>query len=271
MDSGAITITFGEQVENGTEMQQIGKKAKYGYTPKELDDIAANINKEGYYAANYYLNELLPNEKTEPASILVIRNGINLFTNSDKLYKEQLSLKWDTKKLMRGTLKNCIARYNLCYADFHQDPDYVSGKGTVYDFKELPYINQLRSGLCKYLGDKAKNLYAEGNYYYDITNSNKKSKCGIGWHGDAERNIIVGARLGPGFCVEYNWYYNSLPVGKRFHCELSHGDLYVMSQKTTGNDWKRRTVFTLRHAAGDDKYLNANGKAEEYVYLELPL
>jgi hypothetical protein len=36
--------------------------------------------------------------------------------------------------------------------------------------------------------------------------------------------------------------------------DLEHGDMYVMSEKTTGFDWKSKTKYTLRHAAGCDKY-----------------
>jgi hypothetical protein len=35
---------------------------------------------------------------------------------------------------------------------------------------------------------------------------------------------------------------------------LNHGDLYVMSEKAVGQDWKRKVIPTLRHAAGAKKY-----------------
>jgi hypothetical protein len=37
---------------------------------------------------------------------------------------------------------------------------------------------------------------------------------------------------------------------------LNGGDLYVMSEKTTGRDWKTKSIYTLRHAAGCEKYTN---------------
>jgi len=40
--------------------------------------------------------------------------------------------------------------------------------------------------------------------------------------------------------------------------DLNHGDLYIMSEKTTGFDWKKRTLITLRHAAGCEKYIKVN-------------
>jgi hypothetical protein len=35
---------------------------------------------------------------------------------------------------------------------------------------------------------------------------------------------------------------------------LQAGDLYIMSDKATGNDWKKSSILTLRHAAGAAKY-----------------
>ena len=40
---------------------------------------------------------------------------------------------------------------------------------------------------------------------------------------------------------------------------LNHGDFYVMSEKTVGFDWKRKSILTLRHAAGAKKYLTIKG------------
>lgn len=33
-----------------------------------------------------------------------------------------------------------------------------------------------------------------------------------------------------------------------------------MSEKTTGNDWKKKSLYTLRHSAGAEKYTNLNKK-----------
>lgn len=36
---------------------------------------------------------------------------------------------------------------------------------------------------------------------------------------------------------------------------VNDGDIYVMSDKAVGYDWKKKTINTLRHAAGAEKYL----------------
>jgi len=38
--------------------------------------------------------------------------------------------------------------------------------------------------------------------------------------------------------------------------KLEHGDIYFMSEKATGFDWKNRKIVTLRHAAGASKYIS---------------
>jgi len=35
---------------------------------------------------------------------------------------------------------------------------------------------------------------------------------------------------------------------------LEDGDMYIMSEKASGFDWKKRSIYTLRHAAGE-KYV----------------
>ena len=47
----------------------------------------------------------------------------------------------------------------------------------------------------------------------------------------------------------------SLTFGERMIFQINGGDMYIMSEKAVGNDWKRRSIPTLRHAAGGMKYL----------------
>ena len=37
---------------------------------------------------------------------------------------------------------------------------------------------------------------------------------------------------------------------------LNDGDVYIMSEKAVGADWKLRSKYTIRHAAGAKKYLS---------------
>jgi len=150
---------------------------------------------------------------------------------------------------MRGKVKNKRARWNSCFADNDQEPDYENGKGTIISFSNVPVLNEIREKIPFYLGDKTKNLMGEMNLYYDL------NKCGIGFHGDNERKIVVCARLGANIPLHYQWFYKGKPIGDRIIAPLNAGDIYIMSDKAVGNDWKERNIPTLRHAAGCEKYL----------------
>jgi hypothetical protein len=155
---------------------------------------------------------------------------------------------------MYGRVVNKTARHNLCFDDFDRECDYDNGKGTIVSFDKVEKTNIIRNNLKYFVGEKGDNLKAEGNYYYDI------SKTFIGYHGDTERRIVIAMRLGMEFNLKYNWFYNNKAIGNNMSFMLNSGDLYIMSEKATGQDWKKSSIYTLRHAAGDDKYINKISK-----------
>jgi hypothetical protein len=195
--------------------------------------------------------------KFEDAYIYICRDGVNKLVDLEKLKEEQFNLEPDRKAFMKGRVVNKHARGNLCFADEGHDADYENKKGTVVEFKDVPYTSLLREKFHDLLGDKLteilgenKKLYCEGNYYFDI------KKCGIGFHGDSERRIVIGIRLGDTIPLHYQWFYRSKPIGKRIKFDLNDGDIYFMCKKAVGTDWKRKVFPTLRHAAGSKKYLS---------------
>ena len=48
----------------------------------------------------------------------------------------------------------------------------------------------------------------------------------------------------------YHWYYKYRPIGTLYEKMLHSSDIYIMNEKATGNDWKKSSIKTLRHAAG---------------------
>lgn len=255
-DKACITITFGDVAENNIGMEKIGKIAKKGFSIDELKETRSRFKKEGYQCELINLNKALPkNVQGEKAAILIVREGASYFCDIDSFLEEQISLEWDTKALFRGVVKNKRARYNLCFSETSQEPCYEKGKGRIVAFGNLPNLNKVRKGLGKIVGENAKGLNAEGNLYYDPT------KTGIGFHGDAERKKVVAIRLGASIPLHYQWFHNCSPIGDRIELELHHGDLYIMSEKATGFDWKRRSQLTLRHAAGAEKYLKTKNSS----------
>ena len=94
----------------------------------------------------------------------------------------------------------------------------------------------------------------EGNRYYDL------KKTGIGFHGDTERVVVACLRIGEMMPMKYGWFHKSKVVGKTLTVDVPGGSLYFMSEKAVGADWKSRSKYTLRHAAGAPKYLKMKGE-----------
>ncbi len=257
MTQQTITITFGDVAENHVGMQQIGQLAPEGFTVAELTSIRDAALKDGYNCELIDLNSYLPSEvrNTTAAAILIIRNGVNYVLGKNTAYTvqdlwtEKLNLTPDTKAFMYGRVVNKHARYNLCFSDIGQEPQYENGKGRVVAYNTIPVLNSIRQALAGVCGVKGSGLVAEGNYYYDVT------KCGISFHGDSERRRVIALRLGASLPLHYQWFIRNKPIGDRVPLILDNGDLYVMSEKATGNDWKKSSILTLRHAAGCQKFL----------------
>ncbi len=243
MENQTFTLTFGDMAENHKGMQIIGKSLNSGYSLSDILDIYL-------YFVNINAKTKLINLGNN-AYVLVVKQGlINLLGKNDlnMLVNEQLNIEKDTKAYMYGRVVNKHARHNLCFGNENQNPDYENGKGRVYAFNKLPYLNKLRTKLST-IHNKNKDIVAEGNYYYDI------SKCGIGYHGDTERKIVIGVRLGEPLPLYYQWFKNNKKVGTKYKIKLNGNDLYFMSEKATGNDWKKSSIYTLRHATGAKKFI----------------
>jgi hypothetical protein len=66
---------------------------------------------------------------------------------------------------------------------------------------------------------------------------------------------VIGVRIGhASMPIHYQWYHKGDPVGDQLIIPLESGDIYIMSEKATGNDWKKKTIPTLRHAVGCAKF-----------------
>lgn len=264
-----MTITFCEAAENHVGMEQLGKIAPEGFTCAELLSIGNNFQAAGLEVEYYDLRQLLTSVKgpdgvvsdrsgeAEEAGILILRNiagrfvdpvqtGDALFDSlpqADMLMLDLLKLDWDKKAFMKGRVVNKKARHNLVFADFERGPDYEKKQGRIIDFKNVPRLNSVRAKLGLCFGDKAKNLLAEGNHYYDA------DSCYIGWHSDLERNIVIGVRLGASMNLGFRWYLDSTTVGQEGQFVLNHGDLYLLSHKAVASDGRKKKIFVLRHAA----------------------
>ena len=254
-NSKTFSLTFGDVAENHRGMQKIGTLSNVGFNLSDINKIKEWFEAKGCKCNIINLHLLLDEnlQKENQAYLLTVKNAVNALLDDengkDSLFKEQDELEKDTKAFMYGRVVNKHARHNLCFGEAHQAPNYEEGMGTVYAFDEVPLLKKIRCGLGEIIGEKGINLQAEGNYYYDI------KKCGIGFHGDTERKKVIAFRLGAKIPLCYAWYHNNDVISDVITINnLKHGDMYVMSEKTTGFDWKSKTKYTLRHAAGCEKY-----------------
>ena len=248
-----ITLTFGDCAENHVGMEKLGQLSAKGegYSVAELNTLQTKLKNEHHLNCELYRLDQNEYEEFPEAAVLVIRNGVDalIATQAINLFNEQAALDVDKKAKMYGRVVQKHARWNLCFDDIGHDPDYENGKGRVVAYKDVPFTQRLKANLPAFFGEKARELKCEANYYYDV------KKCGIGFHGDSERRKVIGIRLGASLDMVWQWYKDNEVVDEPIVVPLNGGDVYIMSEKAVGTDWKQRSIYTLRHATGCEKFV----------------
>ena len=278
-----ISLTMAPGGENHRGNQLIGRMPVKGegFKHSDISLMAEQMQQNGYEIELLNLNEMSGNATIkelcaeDQGRLLIVRNWMNKATTT-KIYDECTADQWDSKyldpnkyrseivngeeKRIRGRVMNKIARTNLCYvAGIEQEPEYLEGKGRIVDLntkstlsREVDLLrNELNDALKQGNSDsKVEINVVEGNRYYDL------KKTGIGFHGDTERVVVICLTIGGGdnYPMRFNWFKGNMPVGNSIDIRLNDGDLYIMSEKAVGADWKLSGKYTLRHSAGCDKY-----------------
>ncbi len=265
-----------------------------GFTAKDIeglgpyfkDKVEVWINENGLMPVTVLDLNKLSEHKTiidlkddDQARVLILRDYISNWhggQDSDiEIYKELASKRWDAEYLdpnkyrteikdgkevkVRGKRMNKRARTNLCFVpDREQEPAVFEGKGTIYDLKKMNFLNaaveRLRNDIANGLieiGSKTKVVInvVEGNRYYNLKTT------GIGFHGDTERVVVICLSIGgSNYPMRWQWFHDGMPAGNEIDITLNSGDVYIMSEKAVGADWKKKSLWTLRHAAGANKY-----------------
>lgn len=256
MDPTTITLTFCERGENHKGNQMVGQEIEHGFSCEQVRRLAERFEGSELIELNTLLEDP---ESGEDACVLVIRCGVDRFINAQSsdsmiLLRALLDLDWDRKvySVRHGKVVNKHARANLIFAQHSQQPCYEEGKGTIVAFTEIPLLDRLKDCIHEQFingcFDESIALVAEGNLYQNNT------RQGIGWHGDSERKLVIGVRLGGSMRLKFAWFHRSLPVSPSYEVILNHGDIYVMSSKAVGSDWHCRSLYTVRHCAGSGAY-----------------
>lgn len=250
-----ITLTFGDMAENHVGMEQLGTlgDAGTGFNKQDLQEFRRIFKSMNCNAKLISLNK--SNIEADDAHILIVEQGIHKllreFSEFDynDLLAEQESLPYDRHAFMYGRVVNKKARWNICFDSDGHPPDYENKLGTVISWSDAPITKTVYDILVSQLGSKVSNLKCEGNYYYNT------EICGIGYHGDSERRKVMGMRLGEPLPLSFAWYQRSERLSEPQQFLLKPGTIYFMSEKATGTDWKKRSIPTLRHAAGCEKFI----------------
>ena len=266
-----MTITFCDVGENGVGMEKLGTPTSHLVTVADLRAMKWQFE-NGHVAGKpapgvaelYDLKAALEGDSggsadaeelpvVREASVLVLRGFTDHVLGAGTLARVESELESmqreklvDSEALMRGSVKNKHARHNNVIADFSQAPDIAKGKGTVVPFSKYEALRKVRNMAAVWM-QQDHPLVAEQNRYFDT------STCGIGWHGDAERAVVWGLRVGEAakrIPLMFRAWHRGSPVGPKTTIWLQPGDVYVMSSVAVGTDWKCSSRVTWRHAAG---------------------
>tara|TARA_Y100000389_G_scaffold86932_1_gene83567 strand:+ start:749 stop:1552 length:804 start_codon:yes stop_codon:yes gene_type:complete len=254
---GTVTITCGDAGENHAGMEMLGKLGEEGsgFSPDLLKKMAFALGEMGLEVEYRDFSLVDYPAETANAGLLIIRGYLDP-SRADLLLEELKALNWDRRYFdrRRGRVLNKLARANLVIVDgFSQEAQYELGQGTIVNGLGLEAFSQFKREMVETLNgasgtDKADGLVAEGNLYDDPTRN------GIGYHGDMERRKVIALRLGEEMPMSWQWYHRSEQVGEPFSFVFRSGDLYLMSERAVGNDWRKSSLYTMRHAAGAEKY-----------------
>ena len=296
MENERMSLTMAPGGENNRGMEIIGRMPfkGEGFTASDIEGLGPYFKglcplvKDANPVAVLDLNALSLNDAidglendADQARVLILRDymanwhGAHGWTQ--EVYKELASKRWDAEYLdpnkyrteivdgqevkVRGRRMNKRARTNLCFVDDReQAPAVYEGKGTIYDLKKMSMLRNGVEALKKQIAEgiiaidsktKVEINVVEGNRYYDLKNT------GIGYHGDTERVVVICFSIGgSNYPMRWQWFKDGMPAGKPIQVALNDGDVYIMSEKAVGADWKLRKPYTLRHAAGAKKYIS---------------
>ena len=198
-----------------------------------------------------------------PAVVVVVRN---LFDN--KCFEEITSIHpdfVDNQRRAYGKVGPKNARWNANLGKAPVRSGHIanpnpklrfSAQAPIKEYPRMAASAKMLAEAGRATGIDLDDLKAEINFYFNQPGKNATQRRDangyIGFHGDAERNGVIGCNLSNGTTRDIVWreYYRNRPTGRQWRVTLQSGDCYIMCSKACGMDWKRSSIHTHRHAAG---------------------
>lgn len=272
-DGSVFTVSLSDRGLNDLKGEVYGAYTPGGISEDALMAQVAKMQEDSTYGEEvqiYHLNNacchgMRPEEeallsdgtgKLPRAKVVVIRNFVQHVFGADaaKQTRDVLcGMHYDSKTQSNygNKLVNQLARHTtMLFPDQDvvvTDQERLKGKASVNNLNLLPAVKDTIELMQQQFGINLP--VAEINHYYN------PSKCGLGWHGDAERNINMILRFGERSIempLKLQWFYNRSPYGAIMEVPLHEGDLLIFSHRALGTDcWKPPLARpTLRHAVG---------------------
>lgn len=171
--------------------------------------------------------------RTEIATVLVLPNYAN-----NNLYQTLLAIDWDKKILLRNKVVNRVGKYAISIDDTGKEPNYEENKYRVIAYDDVEEVRDLKDNLSKIF--KQDRLSCKGEYNYN------HEKLKLKYQG-AKVNNMMCIHLGDPIQMSFKWYFANKPASDSMEFTLNHGDLYIMSEKATGHDYKLKKNPILKH------------------------
>jgi alkylated DNA repair dioxygenase AlkB len=281
----SAACTFSGCIESDQSAKTYGEKRE-AYTHDDFTNIAKQLDE---------MNAVLPDDKAIGYSIHNLSDGVKdapdayLMTIDNLLTDQTVKGMWESICKIKyedtdhhmwsyGKCKVKDARLNTNIGDVAQkgdltNPDPEKRLSSIIHYDDMPAFKHTRELFNAFDIEKMQNLFCELNFYFP--------GGGIGEHGDRERNQVMCVNLSPGIKrkIQFRWWHKNRPASELMTFNLPHGGIYMMCGKTTGSDWKKSSIMTLRHRAGAgdgvflgkaDKVMASRAKKRGWVEAEKP-
>lgn len=265
-----FTVTFCTRRRDVHSMAKLGDEANNGVSTAFIDQLISRLGDHPHVVVDLTraldsINIPASAPNIPGAKVLIVKNGAGFFAScfdtdppraKSEVLRELRSMPYDRQAMLYKRLCASHARYTNKLDDYSQEPDLINGQGTVASFANYGCINTIRHSISQFLGRDTP-LVGEVNNYFDAR------RCGIGWHGDAERQLWAAMRAGPGSSempLKFQWFHKSSPIGEIVSVDLDDGDVIFFSSWATGYNFNKGSLLTLRHAAGSSTCAYAKPK-----------